>query len=81
VTSYQCAPFNTSAHETKYGGNAAMNCWFAMPFQKSARFEVVNDCDVPVRTFYFYIDYQAHPSLDESPHFHAKWKRDNPCDG
>jgi len=81
--SYQCAPFNTSNLERgKIGGGVAMNCWFQMPFRKKARIEIVNEQQEPVKAFYFYIDYQKHESLgDDVLYFHAKWRRENPCDG
>ncbi len=81
--SYQCAPFNTSCFEQcVVGGGVAMNCWFQMPFRKHARVEIVNEQTEPVHAFYFYIDYQKHQSLgDDTLYFHAKWRRENPCDG
>ena len=81
--SYQCSPFNTSCHQRgQIGGGCAMNCWFQMPFRKSARIEIVNEQSEPVRSFYFYIDYQKHASLpDDIVYFHASWRRENPCDG
>jgi len=81
--SYQCAPFNTSNMERgRIGGGCAMNCWLQMPFQKHARIEIVNEQAEPVHAFYFYIDYQKHQSLpDDTLYFHAKWRRENPCDG
>ena len=81
--SYQCAPFNTSCHENgQLGPGIAMNCWFQMPFRKHARVEIVNEQKVAIDSFYFYIDYQKHASLtDDVLYFHAKWKRENPCNG
>jgi len=81
--SYQCAVFNTSCGSRgAIGGGVAMNCWFQMPFRKHARIEIVNEQAEPVRAFYFYIDYQKHPALpDDTVYFHAKWRRENPCDG
>ncbi len=81
--SYQCAPFNTSNYERgKLGGGVAMNCWFQMPFRENARIEIVNEQQEPVHAFYFYIDYQKHNSLnDDFLYFHAKWRRENPCNG
>ncbi|MCC6485755.1 MAG: DUF2961 domain-containing protein [Armatimonadetes bacterium] len=81
--SYQCVPFNTSCHgKGNLGGGVAMNCWWQMPFHKSARVEIENQQEEPVRSFYFYIDYQKHQSLSEDTlHFHAQWRRENPCDG
>ena len=81
--SYQCAPFNTSCHgHGQIGGGCAMNCWFQMPFLKNARIEIVNEQSEPVHAFYFYVDYQKHKSLgDDVLHFHANWRRENPCSG
>ena len=81
--SYQCAPFNVSCHERgKVGGGVAMNAWFQMPFRRNARIEIVNEQETPVHAFYFYIDYQKHQALpDDVLCFHAKWRRENPCDG
>ena len=87
VFTYQCALFSTSTnYGTGIGGTdgpgVAMNCWVPMPFAKRARIEIVNEQEVPIRAFYFYIDYQKHESLGPSPvYFHAKWRRENPCDG
>ena len=81
--SYQCAPFNTSCHgHGQIGGGCAMNSWFQMPFLKNARIEIVNEQSEPVHAFYFYVDYQKHKSLgDDVLHFHANWRRENPCSG
>lgn len=59
------------------------NCWFPMPFDKSARIEVVNEADKP-NNLYFYIDYEAYPggtSLSDFGRFHAQWRRVNPTPG
>jgi hypothetical protein len=81
--SYQCALFNTSCEPNgSVGGGCAMNAWLPMPFGKHARFEIVNEQEVRVPSFYFYIDYQLHDSLPvDALRFHAKWRRDNPCKG
>jgi len=81
--SYQCAPFNTSCYaRNEPGGGVAMNCWFQMPFEKSARVEIVNEQEEPIPAFYFYIDYQKHETLGgDTLYFHAKWRRENPADG
>ena len=41
----------------------ALNCYFAMPFRKSARITVSNESDQPCRSLYYYIDWQKHPTL------------------
>jgi hypothetical protein len=58
-----------------------LTCYFQMPFSTQARIEVENDCDVPVR-LYFYVDYEQYIRLaDDLGRFHAQWRRENPCDG
>ena len=83
VKSYQCFPFNMSTytHRNSHGGKAAMNCFFSMPFQKHAKLEIVNEGEVPLRSFFYYIDYQEHRKFEDLLYFHAKWRRENPCSG
>ncbi len=80
--SHSCAFFSTSASAQELGGGMAMNAWLSMPFRQGAKIEIENGCECDVRSFYFYVDYQVHPSLPEDVlYFHAQWKRDNPCAG
>ena len=54
----------------------ARNCYWRMPFRKSARITVTNeseeyDCD----SFYYYLDWQKHESLPEdTAYFHAQYR-------
>ena len=44
-------PFTVSAvrdQRNKYGGNAALNCYLTMPFNKHARIELENQGDFPL---------------------------------
>lgn len=83
---YNSAPFTcTSNHQGQLCGDinegAAMNCWLQMPFRKSARIELVNEQPEGknVNLFYYYIDWQKHPSLpDDTMYLHAQWRRENP---
>src|SRR6266850_4174416 len=43
----------------------SLNCYFAMPFRKSARITATNEGAQEVSSFYSNIDYQAVPSLPE----------------
>jgi Protein of unknown function (DUF2961) len=62
---YQSAFLNCSSVK-------ALNCYFAMPFQRSARITVSNQSTRPVAAFYYNIDYQLVPALpSESLYFHA----------
>ena len=66
---YQSAFLNCSSVK-------ALNCYFAMPFRKSARITVTNDGTQPVGSFYSNIDYQLVPSLPErSLYFHAQYRQ------
>jgi hypothetical protein len=53
-------------------------CYFPMPFEKSARMEIINETDQEVYSFYYQIDYQSIEGyLDRSvAYFHALWNRD-----
>ena len=57
------------------------NCFWRMPFRKSARITVTNDsttqrCD----SFYYYVDWQKHESLPEDTvYFHARYRQETPA--
>jgi D-arabinan exo alpha-(1,3)/(1,5)-arabinofuranosidase (non-reducing end) len=56
------------------------NCYWPMPFKKSARITVTNDGQQRCRAFYYYIDWQKLSSLpDESAYFHAMYRQEFPC--
>ena len=56
-----------------------LNCYFAMPFRKSARITVTNEGKRKVDAFYFNIDYQLVPSLPaDSLYFHAQYRQATP---
>lgn len=87
VYTYSCAAFSCSTNNSGYLGgdinrSAAMNCWLPMPFAKSAHIELVNESPVGtyIPMFYYYIDWQKHPSLPaDTLYFHAQWRRENPA--
>jgi D-arabinan exo alpha-(1,3)/(1,5)-arabinofuranosidase (non-reducing end) len=66
----------------RFGGSAALNCYFPMPFQKKAKVVIENQNDVPYGQ-YFYVDYELYPEPLPQPagYFHAHWRRENPCKG
>jgi len=69
---YQSAFLNCSSIK-------ALNCYFAMPFQKSARITISNEGGKPVDAFYYNIDYQMVSSLPErSLYFHAQYRQATP---
>ncbi len=59
-----------------------MNCFFPMPFRRNARIEVVNESDMPITHFFYYVDWEAHDSLaPDQAYFHAHFQRVNPTLG
>lgn len=69
---YQSAFLNCSSVK-------ALNCYFAMPFRKSARITATNESEHQVGAFYSNIDYQIVPALpDETLYFHAQYRQATP---
>lgn len=57
-----------------------LNCYLPMPFEKSARFEVLNESDKPVKALFYHIDYSKYDRLPEKMlYLHAWWNQEMPC--
>lgn len=57
----------------------ALNCYFAMPFKRSARIAVTNESEHPIDAFYSNIDYQLVRSLPpDALYFHAQYRQATP---
>src|SRR5664279_480991 len=55
------------------------NCYWPMPFRKSARIVVTNEGKEPCAAFYYYIDWQKLTSLPkDSAYFHAMYRQEFP---
>jgi Protein of unknown function (DUF2961). len=73
--------FTSAPLQMSPSNGRAMNCWWPMPFAKSARIEVTNEGGEE-RPLYFYIDYERYERLeDDLAYFHAQWRRENPTTG
>ena len=58
----------------------SLNCYFAMPYRKSARFTVTNEGKDDIGAFYSNIDYQTVPALPgDALYFHAQYRQAAPC--
>ena len=56
------------------------NCYWPMPFRKSARLTVTNESDKKCNAFYYYVDWQQHPQLAaDAAYFHAMYRQEYPC--
>lgn len=83
--SYDSLPLSVSAKEGElntFGGSAAFNSYFEMPFNSRARIVVENQNDIPYLQ-YFYIDYELYtePLPEDTAYFHAHWRRQKPNAG
>jgi hypothetical protein len=58
----------------------SLNCYFAMPYRRSARLTVTNEGTQSVNSFYSNIDYIGVPRLpDDALYFHAQYRQAAPC--
>ena len=54
-----------------------MNCYFEMPFMKSARFTITNEHPKDITSFFYTINYAIPKEIDPNHlYFHAYWRRD-----
>lgn len=59
-------------------GLGALNCYFAMPFRRRARIEVVNRGSKPVRQFFYHVDWRTFEELPpDARYFHARYRTEN----
>jgi len=82
---FSSLPFNVSLKPEeagRYGAPCSVSCYFPMPFQKKAKFEIINENDIPF-ILYFYLDFELYkqPMDEDTIYFHASWHRENPCKG
>ena len=61
----------------------ALNCFFPMPFSRSARIEIENQGDRPINYFFYYVDYESYSPgsqgarlTERQGRFHAWWNRE-----
>ncbi len=58
----------------------ARNCYWFMPFQRSARITASNEGSEAIPAFYYYIDYRVLPAPPaDTPTFHAQYRQETPC--
>jgi hypothetical protein len=56
------------------------NCFWHMPFRKSARIEVVNESEKPISLLYYNIDWVKKDRLDkDTPYFYAQYRQEYPA--
>ena len=56
------------------------NCFWPMPFRKSARIEIENQSDKPIGLLYYNIDWIKKDKLPkDTPYFHAQYRQEYPA--
>ena len=61
------------------GNNKGLNCFFPMPFKKSARITVQNLGKSAISDFYYYVDYQIFKApRNDLLYFHAQYRQAKP---
>ncbi len=57
------------------------NCFWNMPFRKSARIEVVNQSDKPINLLYYNVDWIKKDKLPKNtPYFYAQYRQEYPAE-
>ncbi len=75
--------YHFSSQPIAIGTNNGMNCFWLMPFSKSARITLTHEGEKPLRAFYYYIDYRVYPEDDANAvktiaaqgRFHAQYRQ------
>jgi len=66
-------PINVGSH------GRARNCYWKMPFRKSARITITNEGRTNISPFFWYVDWQQVPSLPaDTVYFHARYRQEYP---
>lgn len=59
----------------------AYNCFWQMPFRKSARIEIVNQSDKPISLLYYNIDWIRKKRIPkDTPYFYAQYRQEYPVE-
>jgi D-arabinan exo alpha-(1,3)/(1,5)-arabinofuranosidase (non-reducing end) len=78
-----CTYYHYHSRPISIGTNKGLNCFWYMPFKKSAKITVTNESDIAVGAYYYYIDYQSFEKspaevdsyFDEAGYFHAQYNQ------
>jgi hypothetical protein len=58
----------------------AYNCYWRMPFRKSARVEIENQSDKPISLLYYNLDWIKKDKIpDDTPYFYAQYRQEYPA--
>jgi hypothetical protein len=66
---------NISSIPVAVNPNGGFNCYWPMPFRKSAKIDVVSDHNQPIHGFFYQITYELDEVAADMAYFHAQWRR------
>jgi hypothetical protein len=69
------APNTVFSSMVTVGPHKGLNCYWQMPFRKSARITLTNDSDFNVDVIAYQIIYKLHDVPEEAAYFHAQYRR------
>ena len=70
------ASYSVSSLPIAVNPTRGFNSYFSMPFKKSMKITLENQCDEDVSAFFYQVDYCLLPMLpQETGYFHAVWRR------
>lgn len=71
---YQSLPITVTSE------GRARNCYWPMPFRKSAKITATNEGRTPINALYWYLDWQKLPSLpQDNAYFHSMYRQEHPA--
>ena len=73
-----CDRANVTSMSVAVNPAGGFNCYWEMPFRKSARMTIENLSLDEVRGFFYQITYTLTDIPDDHAYFHAQWRRNNP---
>jgi len=72
-------PFESALVSVSAEGKAR-NCFWPMPFRKSARITVTNEGTLPINSFYYYVDWRKMNRIPRhTGYFHAMYRQEYPA--
>jgi hypothetical protein len=73
-----CTRCNITSLAVAVNPAGGFNCYWEMPFRRSARITVENLSPEPIRGFFYQITYTLTDVPDDAAYLHAQWRRSNP---
>lgn len=71
--------YTFSSLPIEIGNDKGLNCFFPMPFRKSAKVTIENQGKEEIGDFYYYVDYVTYDKPDLEPlYFHAQYRQGKP---